>query len=168
MGVHRRFPKGDRKALWSRPQTRNPLQYKYTLLCLKLKQSSVKKSEQAHNFAVFVHINRFGGGNLRQPRHGDNIPRERHHKACARVQPHLPNVQRVPHRRAQQLRIIGEGILRFRNANRAFAPAFVLQLLQLLQYAAGEFHLRRAVDARRNRLNLVLQRQGDVVGVARL
>ena len=41
MGVHRRFPKGDRKALWSRPQTRNPLQYKYTLPCLKLKQSSV-------------------------------------------------------------------------------------------------------------------------------
>ena len=67
----------------SRPQTRNPLQYKYTLLCLKLKQSSVKKSEQAHNFAVFVHINRFGGRHLRQPRHGDNIPRERHHKARA-------------------------------------------------------------------------------------
>ena len=46
----RRFPKGDRKALWSLPQERNPLRNKKVQLVLTPKSNEIKRNQMKSNF----------------------------------------------------------------------------------------------------------------------
>jgi hypothetical protein len=46
----RRFPKGDRKALWSLPQERNSLRNKKVQLVLTPKSNEIKRNQMKSNF----------------------------------------------------------------------------------------------------------------------
>ena len=132
--------------------------------------------EQPRDLSVVGHVDIDGGGHLRQPRHGHNIAGERDHKPRARADPDAADGERKAFRRAELLRVVGEGILRFGDADRHLSAALVGELLEGLHRGGREGNVLRAVDARRNGANLIRQRhvirigEGERggIGVARL
>ena len=90
----------------------------------------------------------------------------------ARGEAHLADVDDVAGRRAAQLRVGRERVLRLRDAHRIAAVAVVLQALDLGAHGGRRRHLGCAVDARRDRAHLVPQRRvvgvGEPQGVDRL
>ena len=122
-------------------------------------------SEQSRNLAILINVNAIGSRNLRQAGHGNNIARKRDHKARTGGQTHAADVQREARGRAQLLGIIGEGVLRLGDADRAVAPALLGQLGQLLEHTRIVSDVRRTIDALGNRFNLLLQ--GELVGISK-
>jgi hypothetical protein len=73
--------------------------------------------EQAGDDAVFIYIDALGGGGLRQTGHRHDVARERDDEACARADLQIAHRDAVVPRRAALGSVIGEGVLRFGNAD---------------------------------------------------
>src|SRR6516164_6790237 len=93
--------------------------------------SATLRLEQPGDAAVAVDVDVVRGRNLRQSRHGHDVATDHDHELRARGEPHLANVDHVVCRRAAQLRVGGEGILRLGDAYRVVTVAALLQLANL-------------------------------------
>ena len=71
-----------------------------------------KSSEQARDFALIVHVDAKGGGNLGQAGHGDDAARKRHHESRTGAEPCRANGEGISLRRAQAGGVVAHGILR--------------------------------------------------------
>ena len=122
--------------------------------------------KQAGNISAAVDINPVGGRCLRQTGHGHDVPGQRHHKAGAGREPHLPHGDRKAGRPAEQSRIIRQRILCFGDADRhPFRPEG-RDFSQPLLRRGGKVYPVRAIDIFGDTLNLFPQRQ--LVGIQRV
>ena len=92
--------------------------------------------KESSDLAVLGHVDALSSGHLGQAGHGDDIAREGHDEARARIQAHLADVQREALGRTQRLGIVGEGILGLGDADRRLRPALSLEVCQLLESAS--------------------------------
>ena len=90
------------------------------------RRASEAGSEQSLDITLVVQENPLRRRRFRQARHGHDLAGDGDDEAGARRKPHLAHGDDVAFRRAAQVRVGGEGILRLRHADRQLAVALLL------------------------------------------
>ena len=104
-------------------------------------------SEQTGDPAVFVHVDLLGGGHLGQTRHGHDLARQGNDEARTGADFQAAHGDGKIFGRAQQSRVVRQGVLRLCHAHRQITKAQIKELLGLLLGGGGQDGLRAAVCA---------------------
>src|SRR5579863_964425 len=108
----------------------------------------------ADNFAGIIQVDRGGARYFRKARHQHDVAGNDHDESGSAGQRCVRYAQRPPGWRAEDFRIVGEGVLRFRDANRQLRVTPLRKLLQLVFGLFTETDITRSVNVSRNLLNL--------------
>ena len=100
-------------------------------------------------------MNGFGGRLSRQPRHGHDVPANRHDEFRAGAKPHFAHREDVTRRRSVSIGIGGIRILCLGNAHRQIAEAELLQFLEFVTRLFGGHHFSGMINLKRDGLNLL-------------
>src|SRR4051812_16673580 len=84
-------------------------------------------SEQPDDLPVSTNIDRVRSRNAREARHRHDLPAHRHHELGPGGKPHLAYIDDMIGRRALEVAIGGEAVLRLGNADRRLAVAHLLE-----------------------------------------
>ena len=106
--------------------------------------------DEARNFAVLIDINPNRPGFLWQSRHQHHVAGDGDQKFRAGGKRKVSDVQCPARRGARKSRLVGEGVLRFRDADCQVSEAPFAKLRQFLPRLLAELHAGRPVDLARH------------------
>jgi len=119
-----------------------------------------RRSEQAADDAVFVHVNIFGGGMAGQAGHGVDFSREGDDKAGSGGEADFSYRERIAARGTEQRFVVRNRILGFGDADRQAAVAPAGELCQIAAGGSGKRYPSGAVYAAGNGADFVGKREG--------
>ena len=112
---------------------------------------------------MLVHVDLFGGGDLGQAGHGEDVAGEGNQEAGAGGDLNVPHGDGEVLRGTQELGVIGEGILGLGHADGQVIKAEVGELLELLLRGGGDDDAVSVIDLGSDGVELVLNAVVDVV-----